>query len=79
MEFPRAERKAKKRRSGRSQSGSQKRKTNLHLKGLVISWRKRSGKAMTRRQEKNNRQSKPGKEIRARTNRESYLKRTSEA
>ena len=79
MEFPCAERKVKKRRSGRSQSGSQKRKTNLHLKGLEISWRKRSGKTMTRRHEKHYRDSKPGKEVRARTNKKSYLKRVCQA
>ena len=49
MQFPSVETQATKRRSGRSRSGAQKRKTNRDLKAKDKEWRKTAGKAMTRR------------------------------
>ena len=68
----------KKRRGGKSQSGAQKRKTNLKLKAADQLWRKLGrGRIMTRRHEKAYVQTPKGKKARARINKQHYESRRS--
>ena len=63
------------RRSGHSQAGNLKRKTNAHLRSLEKDWRKKAGKKMTRKHEKTYRGTQAGKASRRKKKQKSYEKR----
>ena len=63
------------RRSGHSQAGNLKRKTNAHLRSLEKDWRKKAGKKMTRKHEKTYRNNQAGKASRRKKNQKSFEKR----